>query len=53
MEAGDVGVFEVADVVVADEVEARALFAVQEGVSFKVESRVPDGGALPRSQLWK
>jgi len=41
MSAGDVGVFQIADVVVPDQVEARSLFTLEEGVTFQVEGRVP------------
>jgi hypothetical protein len=41
VKAGEVGVFESADVVVADEVEVGGLFAVEEGASDQVESGVP------------
>ena len=41
MDAGDIRVFEVAYVVVTDQVETGSLFALQENVAFKVECRVP------------
>ena len=41
VDAGDVGVFEVAHIVIADQIEARCLLAFQEDVSFEVEGWVP------------
>jgi hypothetical protein len=41
VDAGDIRIFEVAHVVVADQIKARSLFALQKGVSLEVKSRVP------------
>jgi len=37
----EIRVFEIADVVVADQVGARLLFALEQRVAFEVERRVP------------
>jgi hypothetical protein len=54
VDAGDIGIFEAADVVVPDEIQARPLFTLQEGISLEVEGRVPvlvlddlPGGEVP------
>ena len=39
--AGDIRIFEVAHVVVADQIEARSLLALQKGISLEVKSRIP------------
>ncbi len=41
IEAGDIGILEGADVVVTDEIEARALLALQQCISVEVERGVP------------
>jgi hypothetical protein len=41
VDAGDICIFEVAYVVVADQVEARSLLALEQGISLEVKGRVP------------
>jgi hypothetical protein len=41
VDAGDIGIFEVAYVVVADQIEARSLLALEKGGSLEVKGRVP------------
>lgn len=41
VDAGDIGIFEVAYVVVADQIEALSLFAFEKGGSLEVKGRVP------------
>jgi len=41
VDAGDIGIFEVTYVVVADQIEALSLLAFEKGVSLEVKGRVP------------
>ena len=53
VDAGDVGIFEGAYVVITDQIEARCLLAFQENVAFEVEGRVPmvTLGDVPRTEV--
>jgi hypothetical protein len=41
VDAGDIGILEVAYVVVTDQIEARSLLALEKGISLEVKGRVP------------
>ena len=53
VDAGDVGVFEGAYIVITDQIETRCVLAFREGVSFEVKSRVPMVvlGDVPRAEV--